>query len=145
MPRSSRYQRKAEAGEFGPLSPDEARCPLLQTLRTTLGLKGLRPVLGNLDCHEVLYVFGALNLVTVQLTTRVMEHPKTPAQGQKTAARRRRVQGTCARQLRDIARVYPAAPYPRVVLEIDDAPRHKGPLIAQVLKAGPMASCTARD
>jgi hypothetical protein len=43
---------------------------MIPTLRTTLGVKGHRPLVGNLDCHDVLYVFGALNLVTGRLTTR---------------------------------------------------------------------------
>ncbi len=46
---------------------------MIPTLRTTLGLKGQRPVVGNLDGHERVYVFGALNLVTGRLTTRLVE------------------------------------------------------------------------
>jgi hypothetical protein len=57
------------------LSQDEARFSLIPTLRTTLGIKGHRPVVGNLDCHEYLYLFGALNLLSGRLTTRLVERP----------------------------------------------------------------------
>jgi hypothetical protein len=59
-----RSSKKAEAGELVLLSQDEARVSMLPTLRTTLGLKGHRPLVGNLDCHDLVYVCGALNLVT---------------------------------------------------------------------------------
>ena len=65
------------------LSQDEARFSMIATLRTTLGLKGHRPLVGHLDCHDVLSVFGALNLVTGQLTTRLVERHNAPARGQK--------------------------------------------------------------
>ena len=81
------------------LSQDEARFSLIPTLRTTLGVKGHRPLVGNLDCHDVLYIFGALNLVTGQLTTRMVERPRIP-----TRATQRYVQAAFARHVRDIAR-----------------------------------------
>src|SRR5262249_61965643 len=59
----------APTGGLVLLSQDEARFSLIPTLRTTLGVKGHRPLVGNLDGHDVLYVFGALNLVTGRLTT----------------------------------------------------------------------------
>ena len=52
---------------------------MIPLLRTTLGLKGHRPVVGNLDCHDLVYLFGALNLVTGQLTTRLVARPRLPA------------------------------------------------------------------
>ena len=57
------------------LSQDEARFALMPTLRTTLGIKGQRPVVGNLDCHDYLYLFGALHLVRGRLTTGLVERP----------------------------------------------------------------------
>jgi hypothetical protein len=42
---------------------------MIPLLRTTLGLKGHRPVVGNRDCHDLVYVFGALTLAMGQLTT----------------------------------------------------------------------------
>ena len=45
------------------------------------------------------------------------------------------MQGGFARHLRDIARAYPAAHYPSVVLVIDHAPWHRGARIAQALNA----------
>jgi hypothetical protein len=88
------------------LSQDEARGCLIPTLRTTLGVKGHRPLVGNLDCHDVLYVCGALNLVTGRLTTRLVERPRKP---KPTRSTQRYLQEAFARHLRDIARAYPAA------------------------------------
>jgi transposase len=116
------------------LSQDEARFSLIPLLRTTLGLKGHRPVVGNLDCHDVAYIFGALNLVTGRLTTRLVERPRVPAKLKKARSRQRCLQEGFARHLRDIARAYPAAEHPRVVLVIDNAPWHRGALITQALK-----------
>jgi transposase len=116
------------------LSQDEARFSLIPTLRTTLGVKGHRPLVGNLDGHDVLYVFGALNLVTGRLTTCIVERPRpaTP-----TRSKPRYLQEAFARHWRDIARVYPAEQYPRVVVVIDKASWHRGALITAVLEAFP--------
>jgi transposase len=122
-------------GELVLLSQDEARCSMIPTLRTTLGVKGHRPLVGNLDCHDVLYVFGALNLVTGRLTTRLVERPKQARR--RTPSKQRYLQQGFARHLRDIARAYPAAQFPRVVLVIDRASWHQGPMITQMLAAFP--------
>jgi transposase len=122
-------------GELILLSQDEARFSMIPTLRTTLGVKGHRPLVGNLDCHDYVYVFGALNLVSGQLTTRLVERPrksKKPA-----ASKQRHLQGGFAKHLRDIARVYPARQFPRVGVVIDNAPWHRGALINEVLAAWP--------
>ena len=116
------------------LSQDEARFSLIPTLRTTLGVKGHRPLVGNLDCHEVLYLFGALNLVTGRLTTRLVERPRTP---KPTRSKQRYLQEAFARHLRDIARAYPATQYPRVVLVVDKASWHRGAVVTAVLEASP--------
>lgn len=104
---------------------------MIPTLRTTLGLKGHRPIVGNLDCHDVVYVFGALTLVTGRLTTRLM------ARKRPTARPSRPMQQTFARHVRDIARAYPMAQSPRVVLVIDHASWHKGSVVTAALKAAP--------
>jgi hypothetical protein len=105
---------------------------MVPTLRTTLGVQGHRPVVGNLDCHDVLDVFGALNLVTGRLTTRLIERPRRPRRSTQ-----RSWQEAFARHLRDIARTYPAAQYPRVVIVIDKASWHRGAVITAVLRAFP--------
>jgi transposase len=114
------------------LSQDEARFSMMPTLRTTLGVKGHRPLVGHLDCHDGLYIFGALNRVTGRLTTRLVERPRTP-----TRSTQRYVQEAFARHLGDIARAYPAAQYPRVVVVIDKAAWHRGAFITAVLEAFP--------
>jgi transposase len=114
------------------LSQDEARFSLLPTLRTTLGVTGHRPLVGNLDGHDVLYVFGALNLVTGQLTTRTVERPRRPR-----GSKQRYLQEAFAQLLRDIARAYPAAQYSRVVIVIDTAAWHRGAFVTAALRALP--------
>jgi DDE superfamily endonuclease len=106
---------------------------MIPTLRTTLGLKGHRPVVGNLDCHDLVYVFGALNMITGRLTTRVVERGHAPGPRVQRPSRQRHMQAAFARHLRDIGRAYPAARYPHVVLVIDNAPWHHGGLITKAL------------
>lgn len=101
-------------------------------LRTTLGVNGHRPVGGHLDGHAVLDVFGALTLVTGRLPTRLVERPRQP---KPTRSAPRYLQEACARHLRDLARAYPAAQYPRGVGVSDKAPGHRGPVSTAVLAA----------
>lgn len=117
------------------LSQDEARFSLIPTLRTTLGIKGHRPVVGNLDCHDYLYLFGALNLVSGRVTTRLVERPTKSKMHR--AAKYRYLQEAFARHLRDIARAYPAERHGRVVIVVDKASWHKGAPITQVLADHP--------
>jgi hypothetical protein len=117
------------------LSQDEARFSLLPTLRTTLGSKGHRPVVGNLDGHDSLYLFGALHLVSGRLTTGLVERP-TKSKMQR-AAQYRYLQEACARHLRAIARAYPAERHGRVVIVVDKASWHTGALLKQVLANHP--------
>jgi transposase len=119
------------------LSQDEARFSMIPTLRTTLGLKGHRPIVGNLDCHDLVYAFGALNLITGQLTTRLVERSRASGKPKRRQSGQRCLQERFARHVRDIARAYPAAQYPQVVLVIDNAPWHRGTLITEVLKEWP--------
>jgi DDE superfamily endonuclease len=100
---------------------------MIPTLRATLGLKGRRPVVGNLDGHDVVYVCGALNLVSGHLCTRIVEH-------RRASSGERSLQAAFVRHLRALARTYPAVRYPRVVLVIDNAPWHKGALVTTWLK-----------
>jgi hypothetical protein len=122
-------------GELVLLSQDEARCSMIPTLRPTLSVQGHRPLVGNLDCHDGLYVFGALNLVTGQLTTRLSERPRQARR--RAPLQPRSLQQGVARHLWEIARAYPAAQYPRVVLVSDRASWHQGPVITHMLEAFP--------
>ena len=106
---------------------------MIPTLRTTLGLKGHRPVVGNLDGHALVYVCGALNLVTGRLTTRLAERGRPQGRRVKMPSRQRHMQAAFARPLRDIGRAYPAERYPQVVLVIDNAPWHHGGLLTNAL------------
>ena len=84
------------------LSQDEARFSLVPTLRTTLGVKGHRPLVGNLDCHDSLYVFGALNLVSGRLTTRLVARPRKRQLA--AVSKHHHLQAGFVTHLRDIAR-----------------------------------------
>jgi transposase len=118
------------------LSQDEARFPLVPTLRATLGVKGYRPTVGTWDNKDQVYCFAALNVVTGQLTTRLLEQPAR-SKARLGQSKQQRLQVAFAAHLRDIARAYPARQYPEVVITIDNAPWHRGALMAQVLAAYP--------
>lgn len=47
----------------------------MPTLRTTLGIKGHRPVVGHLDCQAYLYLCGALHRVSGRVTTGLVQRP----------------------------------------------------------------------
>jgi hypothetical protein len=118
------------------LSQDEARFPLVPTLRATLGVKGYRPTVGTWDNKDQVYCVAALNVVTGQLTTRLLEQPAR-SKAKTGQSKQQRLQMAFAAHLRDIARTYPARQYPEVVITIDNAPWHRGALMEQVLAAHP--------
>jgi hypothetical protein len=118
------------------LSQDEARFPLVPTLCMTLGVKGQRPVVGTWDKKDVVYSFAALNVVTGQLTTRLLESPAA-AKRRTGKSKTARLQQAFAAHLRDIARAYPAALGQPVILTIDNAPWHQTTGISEVLGAHP--------
>ena len=129
-------KKKAQAGACVLLSQDEARFPLVPTLRATLGVKGHRPTVGTWDNKDQVYCCAALNIVTGQLTTRLLEQPAR-SKAKTGQNKQQRLQVACAAHLRDIARAYPARQYPEVVITIDHAPWHRGALMEQVLAAHP--------
>lgn len=118
------------------LSQDEARFPLVPTLRATRGVKGHRPVVGTWDNKDVVYSFAAVNMVTGHLTTRLLE---SAAAGKRRRGHSKtaRSQQAFAAHLRDIARAYPAALGKPVVLTIDNAPWHQAAAITEILAAHP--------
>jgi hypothetical protein len=118
------------------LSQDEARFPLVPTLRATLGVKGYRPMVGPWANKDQVYCLAALNVVTGQLTTRLLEQPAR-SKAKTGQSKQQRLQVACAAHLRDIARAYPASAYSEVVITIDNAPWHQGALMEQVLAAHP--------
>jgi transposase len=118
------------------LSQDEARFPLVPTLRTTLGVKGHRPMVGTWDNKDLVYSFATMNVVTGQLTTRFLESP-AKARRHTGLSKTARLQHAFARHLRDIARAYPASWNMPVILTIDNAPWHQATAVAQVLAAHP--------
>jgi hypothetical protein len=118
------------------LSQDEARFPLVPTLSTTLGGKGHRPLVGTWDNKDQVYCCAALNLVTGQFTTRLLEQP-TRSKAKLGRSKQQRLQTAFVAHLQDIARMYPAHISPDVVLIIDNAPWHRGVGVEQVLAAHP--------
>ena len=114
------------------LSQDEARFPLTPTLRTTLGVKGHRPIVGTWDNKDLVYCYTAFNMVSGKLTTRLLEQPARHKQ--KTGqSKTQRLQAAFATHLRDIARAYPAESCHEVVITIDNAPWHRGVVVDEVL------------
>jgi DDE superfamily endonuclease len=118
------------------LSQDEARFPLVPTLHATLGVKGYRPMVGTWDNKDQVYCFAALNLVTGQLTTRMLEQPAR-SKTKTGQSKQQRLQGAFAAHLQDIARMYPAQTSPEVVITMDNAPWHCGARVEAVLEAHP--------
>jgi hypothetical protein len=118
------------------LSQDAARFPLVPTLHATLGVKGYRPLVGTWDNKDQVYCCAALNLVTGQLTTRLLEQPAR-SKAKTGQSKQPRLQMTFIAHLRDMARAYPASTFPEVVITIDNAPWHRGACVEQVLEAHP--------
>jgi transposase len=106
------------------------------TLTATLGVKGHRPAVGTRDCKDVLYVFGVLNLLTGAVHANTLESLQA-ANRKSEESETRRMQRAFADHLRHVGRVYPGRKYKRVVLTIDNAPWHRGPLIDEALAENP--------
>jgi len=73
--KSWQHEKKAQTGAGGLLSQEEARFPLVPTLHPTLGVQGYRPMVRTWDNQEQVYCWAALNLMTGQLTPRLLEQP----------------------------------------------------------------------
>jgi transposase len=118
------------------LSQDEARFQMVPTLAASLGVKGHRPVVGTRDGKDVLYLFSVLNLISGALhtnTSESLQKQNRKSQDSKT----RRMQRAFALHRRHVGQVYPREQFPRVVLTIDNAPWHRGPLINEALAENP--------
>jgi transposase len=118
------------------LSQDEARFPMVPTLRATLGVKGHRPVVGTRDDKGLLYVFAVVNLCSAALHSNTLESPKD-AKKQTGKSKTRRMQEAFADHLRHVGRSYPKDEHKRVVLIIDNAPWHRGKPIDEALADNP--------
>ena len=118
------------------LNQDEARFPLTPTLRATLGVKGHRPTGGTWDNKDLVYCYAALNVTSGKLTTRLLEQPARIKQ-QSGQSKTRRLQVAFVAHVHDMARAYPAETYPEVVIILDNAPWHRGPMVDEVMAAHP--------
>lgn len=109
---------------------------MVPTLTATLGVKGHRPLVGTRDCKDVLYVFAVRNLIAGAVHANTLESlPK--ANRKSTDSKTRRMQRAFADHLRHVGRVYSKEENKRVVLTIDNAPWHRGPLIDQAMRENP--------
>jgi hypothetical protein len=99
-------------------------------------VKGHRPTVGTWDNKDQVYCFAALNVVTGQLTTHLLEQPAR-SKAKTGQSKQQRLQVAFAAHLREIARAYPASQYPEVVITIDNAPWHRGALMEQELAVIP--------
>jgi len=118
------------------LSQDEARFPMVPTLRATLGVKGHRPVVGTRDNKDLLYVFAVVNLTSAALHSNTLESPKD-ARKKTGKSKTRRMQEAFADHLRHVGRVYPQDRHKEVVLLLDNAPWHRGGPINEALAENP--------
>lgn len=118
------------------LSQDEARFPLVPTLSRTLGVKGHRPQVRTWDNKDKVYAFGALNLVTGKLHTKLLACPKHGKE--KTGkSQNHRLQAVFVRFLSALAKAYPREQHARVVIIIDNASWHGGVPVREALAAHP--------
>jgi hypothetical protein len=118
------------------LSQDEARFPMVPTLGPALGVKGHRRAVGTRDCKDLLYLLAVIDVVTGSLHANTLESP-ADAKRKTGRSKTRRMQEAFAAHLRHVARLYPAASAPRVVLIIDNAPWHRGKPIDEALAEHP--------
>src|SRR5262245_46285147 len=133
--RSATHDKKADADALVYLSPDAARFARIPTLRTTLGGKGPRPLVGNVAWHRALSLYGARNLVTGHVPTRLGARPRKRRTA--TVSKRWDLQAACATHLRAIARAYPAPHSPRGGLVVDNASWQQGQGMDEVLTVLP--------
>lgn len=118
------------------LSQDEARFPMVPTLRATLGIKGHRPVVGTWNCKDVLYVFGVMNLITGCVHSTTLESIQS-VNRRNDSSKTQRMQHAFANHLRHVGRMYCCAEYQHVVLLMDNAPWHRGSSVNQALQENP--------
>jgi hypothetical protein len=93
-------------------------------------MKRQRPLVGTWDNKDLVYCFAVLNLVTGQLTMRLLGQP-SHSKAKTGRSKQQRLQAAFARHLQDMARAYPATVYPEVVITIDNAPWHRGSGVEQ--------------
>ena len=109
---------------------------MVPTLRSTLGVKGSRPVVGTRDCKGLLYVFAAVNLATAAAHASTLGSPARAEQ--KTGkSKTRRMQEAFASHPRHVGRAYPREKHERVALVTDNAPWHRGKAIDEALADNP--------
>jgi hypothetical protein len=70
-------------------------------------VKGYRPIVGTWDNKDQVYCVAALNVVTGQRTTRLLEQPAR-SKTKTGLSKQQRLHVAFATHLRDIARAYPA-------------------------------------
>jgi hypothetical protein len=131
--------KKSPGGACILLSQDEARFPPVPTLRTTLGGKGHRPMVGTGDNKDLVDSFAAMNVVTGQLTTRLLESPPKASRCPGDSKTRWLPQAFGA-PLHDSARAYPATLGKAVILTIENAPWHQTTGLVQVLADHPLCN-----
>ena len=91
-------------------------------------------MVGTWDNKDLVYCYAALNVTSGKLTTRLLEQPARIKQ-QTGQSKTRRLQVAFAAHVHDMARAYPAESYPEVVIIIDNAPWHQGPIVEEAMAA----------
>jgi hypothetical protein len=93
-------------------------------------------MVGTWDNKDLVYCYAALNVTSGKLTTRLLEQPARIKQ-QTGQSKTRRLQVAFTAHLHDIARAYPAERHPDVVIIIDNAPWHQGPIVEEAMATHP--------
>ena len=109
---------------------------MIPTLRTTIGVKGHRPLVGNSDHKDRVYLFGSINIISGKLTTnifRISKRNQSKSNHKKLRNDMSSFQLAFARHIKKIAQSYKASDYDEVIVVMDNAPWHKSKEVAKLL------------
>src|SRR5262245_4390136 len=106
------------------------------TLAATPGVKGHRPAGGTRAGQDVPHGVAVLNVDRGAVHSSTSESLQA-ANRKSPDSKTRRMQRAFAAHLRHVGKTYPREKFRRVVLTIDNAPWHRGPLINEALAENP--------
>ena len=107
---------------------------MVPSLQRTLGIKGKRPTVQTFDNKDLVYAFGAVNLVTGRIHTSLLDVP-SGIKRKTGESKCRHLQRRFAKFIQKIGKAYKTEK--RVVLVIDNAPWHGGKIVKQALSKHP--------
>jgi hypothetical protein len=93
-------------------------------------------MVGTWDNKAWVYGYAALKVTNGKRTTRWLE-PPARIKRQTGQSKTRRLQVAFVAHLHESARAYPAESHPDVVIILDNAPWHQGPIVEEAMAAHP--------